>query len=69
MAKVKALEEREYPNIPIVPPSHAPAPKVALPEKFDGSSSQFRDFLAAVHNYLQIQGWFRTLVERNDQVL
>jgi hypothetical protein len=39
MAKCKALEEREYPNIPIVPPSHAPAPKEALPEKFDGSAS------------------------------
>jgi hypothetical protein len=49
--KVQSLEGATNIN----PVQTMPVPKVALPEKYDGTPAYFRDFLTSVENYVTIQ--------------
>ena len=52
--RLMQLETREHPII-VQTQSSKKTYKIALPEKFDGSHSKFRDFLAAVNNYIAVK--------------
>lgn len=43
-------------NPPRLSESIKPAPKVPVPDKFDGNIAKYRDFMASIKNYFALQG-------------